>query len=147
MITIHDEIAINRTPADVFAYFADLQNWPAWQESTEEMVQTSEGPLGVGSTFRVKVKMLPIWKATISGRVTGYESPNQMAMETGEGSPFSATGSYSFEASEGGTKLTFHGTLAMKGWLKLIEPLMRTVFQKQSAAETRKLKEVLEGQQ
>ena len=147
MIEIHDEIAVNRTPEDAFGYFANFQNWPVWQEGTEEMVQTSEGPLGAGSTFRVKVKMLPMWKAAISGRVTEYEPPNKMAMETGEGSPFSATGSYSFEPIEGGTKLTFDGTLEMKGLLKLIEPLMRNMFRKQSASETRKLKEVLEGQQ
>ncbi len=145
MIAIHDEIAINRTPEDVFAYFADFQNWSAWQDGTEEMVQTSEGPLGVGSTFRVRVKMLPLWKATIFGRITRYESPNKMAMETGDGSPFSATGSYSFEPIEGGTKLTFDATMSMKGLLKILEPLMRSTFRKQSASETRKLKEVLEA--
>ena len=145
MITIRDEITINRTPEDVFAYFADFRNWSAWQDSTEEMVQTSEGPLGVGSTFRVKVKMLPLWKATIFGHVTGYESPNKMAMETGVGSPFSATGSYSFEPIEGGTKLTFDATMSMKGLLKILEPLMRSTFRKQSASETRKLKQVLEA--
>ena len=147
MITFRDEIAINRAPGDVFEYVADIPNSTAWQEATEEAVQTSEGPLGVGSTFQVKTKILPIWSATISGRVTEHETPNKIVFETGERSPFSATGSYSFEPIEGGTRVTFDGTLRMRGWLKLIEPLVSTSFRKQSAAELRKLKEVLEGQQ
>ena len=147
MIAIRDEIAINRTPGDVFEYVADIPNFTAWQEATEEAVLTSEGPLGVGSTFQVKTKILPIWSATISGRVTEYETPNKMVIETGERSPFSATGSYSFEPIEGGTRVTFDGTVRMRGLLKLIEPLVGTSFRKQSAAELRKLKEVLEGQQ
>ena len=69
MITFRDEITVNRTPEDVFAYFADFRNYSAWQASTEEMVQTSEGPLGVGSTFRVKAKLLPVWKPRFSGSV------------------------------------------------------------------------------
>ena len=147
MIAIHDEIVINRAPGDVFEYVVNIPNFTAWQEATEEAVQTSEGPLGVGSTFQIKMKILPIWSATISGRVTEYATPNKMAIETGERSPFSATGSYSFDPIEGGTRVTFDSTLRMRGWLKLIEPLVGTSFRKQSAAELRKLKEVLEGQQ
>ncbi len=146
MIAIRDEIAIDRTPGDVFEYVANIPNFTAWQD-VEEAVQTSEGPLGVGSTWRVRVKVLPMWKARFSGRVTEYETPNKMVIETGERSPFSATGSYSFEPIEGGTRVTFDGTMRMRGWLKLIEPLVGTSFRKQSAAELRKLKEVLEGQQ
>ena len=146
MITFRDEITISRPPEDVFAYFADVRNYTAWQTSTEEMVQTSDGPLGAGSTFRVTAKFLPVWKPRFSGRVTAYDAPHKMEMETSGGAPFSATASYSFEAIEGGTKMTFDGTLTMKGPLKLIEPLMRSSLKKQTAAENRKLKEILEGQ-
>ncbi len=146
MITLRDEITISRTPEDVFAYFADFRNYSAWQNSTEEMVQTSEGPLGVGSTFRVTAKFLPMMKPRFSGRVIEYDPPNKMAMETSGGAPFSATGSYSFEPIEGGTRMTFNGTLTMKGLLKLTEPLMRTSLRKQGEAENRKLKEILESQ-
>ena len=110
-------------------------------------MQTSEGPLGVGSTFRVTAKFLPMMKPRFSGRVTDYDPPNKMAMETSEGAPFTATGSYSFEAIEGGTRMTVDATLEMKGLLKLIEPLMRTSVRKTGEADNRKLKEVLEGQQ
>ncbi len=120
MITFRDEITINRTPEEVFAYFADFRNYAFWQDSTEEMVQTSEGPLAVGSTFRVTAKFMPMMKPTFSGRVTEYEPPNKMSMETSRGAPFSATGNYSFEPIDGGTKMTFDATLAMKGLLKLI---------------------------
>ena len=147
MITFRDEITISRTPEDVFAYFADFRNYSAWQDSTEDMVQTSEGPLGVGSTFRITAKFLPLVKSRFSGRVTEYAPPNKMAMETSGGAPFSATGNYSFEPIEGGTRMTFHGTLAMKGLFKLIEPLMRNSLRKQGTAENRKLKEILEAQQ
>ena len=147
MITIRSEITINRTPEDVFAYFADFRNYAAWESSTEEMVQTSEGPLGVGSTFRVTAKFMPMWSPRFSGRVTEYEPPKKMAMESGGGAPFAGGGTYSFEPIEGGTNLTFDGTMRMKSLLKLMEPLLHGSFRKQSAADLRKLKEVLEGQQ
>ena len=146
MITFRDEITISRTPEDVFAFVADLGNYSAWQDSTEEMVRTSEGPLGVGSTFRVTAKLLPMMKPTFSGRVIEYDPPNKMTMETSGGAPFSVTGSYSFQPIEGGTRMTFDGTFKMKGLLKLIEPLMSGSLRKQQTAENLKLKEILEGQ-
>ena len=146
MITVRAEITINRAPGDVFEYVANIENFPAWQD-VEEAAYTSEGPPGVGSTWRVRVKVLPMWKARFSGRITGYDPPHKASFESGEGAPFAAGGSYSLEPIEGGTNLTFDGTVRMRGLLKLIEPLVGTSFRKQSAAELRKLKEVLEGQQ
>ena len=103
--------------------------------------------MGVGFTFRITARLLPIWRAKLSARVTEYEPPHKMSMETTEGAPFLGKGSYMFEPIEGGTRLTFDGAFEMRGFLKLFEPLMGSTARKQTEGEIRKLKELLEGQQ
>lgn len=45
------QVEIQRPAAEVFAYLADFENNPAWQGGMQSCKWTSEGPVGVGSTY------------------------------------------------------------------------------------------------
>jgi hypothetical protein len=52
--TFSTSIDIAAPPADVWAVMADVERWPEWTASVMSITRTSDGPLGVGSTARVK---------------------------------------------------------------------------------------------
>ena len=43
---------INRPVEEVFAYISNPENDSLWQSDTAETEITSEGPIGVGTTYR-----------------------------------------------------------------------------------------------
>lgn len=53
-----ESVQIARPPDEVFAFVADPRNDARWTPQIEEMRKTSEGSLGVGSTFEVVVNLL-----------------------------------------------------------------------------------------
>jgi uncharacterized membrane protein len=55
MATMESEIQISAPPEEVFAYLADLDKHPEWSHCME-IQKTSEGPVGVGTTYQSKGK-------------------------------------------------------------------------------------------
>ncbi|MFC9925117.1 SRPBCC family protein [Streptomyces sp. NPDC127190] len=53
MSAFHEEIDIERSPGDVWAYVSDPVHLPEWQESAVSVEELDDGPFGVGSRFRV----------------------------------------------------------------------------------------------
>ncbi|WP_406442079.1 SRPBCC family protein [Streptomyces sp. NBC_01613] len=53
MSAFHEEIDVDRTPEDVWAYVIDPSHMPEWQLSAVSAEQLDEGPLGVGSRLRI----------------------------------------------------------------------------------------------
>ena len=53
-MTIQQEhtVVIDRPIEEVFAFVTDPDNVSLWQSTSLETEQTSEGPVGVGTTFR-----------------------------------------------------------------------------------------------
>ena len=51
MIEFENEVAIDRPLADVFTFFADLQNVPRWNYFVTQVTRTSTGPPAVGATY------------------------------------------------------------------------------------------------
>ena len=48
---LSDSVHVNRDVETVRRFFMDPQNLPKWDRSVAEVVLTSRGPIGVGSTF------------------------------------------------------------------------------------------------
>jgi uncharacterized protein YndB with AHSA1/START domain len=51
-------ITINRPPATVFAYVADLENLPRWNYAIQETRKTTSGPVNVGTQYR-QIRAVP----------------------------------------------------------------------------------------
>ncbi|MCH7577576.1 MAG: SRPBCC family protein [Chloroflexi bacterium] len=103
MATIEFQTQINAAPEEVFAYLSDLEKHPEWSHCME-IEKTSEGPVGVGASYRSKGKNFGI-TANETVEVTehkpndgfGWRTTGAMGMKFG----------WSFELSpqEGGTLL------------------------------------------
>lgn len=117
---VEHSIVIARPLAEVFAFVTDLRNETRWQPEIRSV--TLDGPLGVGATFherRVTFGRGYDWHFV----VTRLEPPHVISIETLRGTaPY--RGSRTFEAVEGGTRVTESGQLELPRVLRPLEPVL-----------------------
>ena len=51
------QTTVARSPEAVFDFLVDLRNAPQWEPNCQQVENTSDGPLGNGTTFRAKKGM------------------------------------------------------------------------------------------
>jgi carbon monoxide dehydrogenase subunit G len=67
MIRISRTIHINTPPHAVWAVMTDVERWPEWTESMKSVERLEQGPFGLGSTAKLRIRRAPtagIWKVT-----------------------------------------------------------------------------------
>jgi len=69
---------ISRPIAEVFDYWANPDNIPAWQSGVVSYRRTSTGPVGVGTTYAITRKAIGMKQET-SGAYTAFEQDRQFA--------------------------------------------------------------------
>lgn len=134
-------ILIERSPHDVFEFLSDLENVPKWNYAILETRKTSDGPVGIGTTF-LQVRSVPA-RSEESLRVTEFEPDRRFAIRGGLG-PFEATLTYELEDVGGWTRLTNSADLEAKGIAKLAAPIASTRIREAVAANLGALKQLLE---
>jgi uncharacterized protein YndB with AHSA1/START domain len=134
---------IDRPVEDVFAALEDLDKFPRWNPGLAEVRQTSDGPLGVGSTM------------VYVGRFLGqrYESPSQyteylanrklVSMTTA--GPFHLEVESTVEPVDGGTRLTSVYRGESRGFFKLAEPVVVRLTKRHFESAAENLKALLEA--
>ena len=143
MPRVEASVLIDRPVDEVFAYVIDVRNWPQWT-GFPEVKQTSEGPVGVGTTFWGVSEFMGR-RAEWTSEVTGYE-PNRTVEQKVAWGGMSIEQSMTFEPVEGGTKYTQVGEAEIGGFFKVAEPIAKRTMRKQMEANLAKLKDILEGQ-
>ncbi len=145
MIKIENSIVINKPVEEVFEFLANAENNPQWQSGTLDVRKTSEGPLGVGTTYTSVSRLLgKQLESTVE--YTAYEPNTRVAIKAVSGPiPFQAE--TTFEATaEGGTMVTTAGGGEVGGFFKLAEPLVSRMLQRQFNTDNANLKDYLEAQ-
>ena len=131
---------IERPAEVVWDYFTDVSHDPEWNPSAIKSRRTSDGPLGVGSTFHVVRKM----SGPMDLEYTEYSRPLRWSMR-GVGRGMSFTYAAELEPSGSGTELTSRMNLEPKGMLAVAGPLIRIVTKKQLEQVHTALKRKLES--
>ena len=145
MYTFESSLFINRPPQEVFDFLTNPANDPQWRSSAVSGEWTSEGPVGVGSTFRSVDKFLGR-KIESTNEVTIWDPPNQFSSKSVGGSmPFEGT--MKLESKENGTQLTLGGQAELGGLFKIAEGLAGKQIEKQLVADFDALKLVMEERQ
>ncbi len=142
MIDVARSITINRPVAEVFAYVSDLSNEPAWHTDVLEARQTSEGPIGIGTTFLIRVKPSMGVSEGLE-EVIGFEL-NRKQVLRGEMGSMRPTITDLFEPADGRTKFTRRIQIEASGLMKLMLPLVRPMIGKSNTGFLANLKQVLE---
>ena len=140
MISETASVRIDRSAEDVWDYFTDVANDPEWNPSAIRARRTSDGPLGVGTTFHVVRKM----SGPMDLVYTEYSRPLRWTLRgTGRGMSFTYTADLAPSGSA--TELTSRMNLEPKGVLAVASPLIRMVTKKQLEQVHTALKRKLES--
>jgi len=111
---------IDRPINEVFAFLGDGTNDPKFSPRVQQIQQTTEGPVGVGTVFESKVKDAGM---TTSRRFElTFEAPTKIRWaERSKNMVTVPEGGYDLEAlSDTQTKVTIHNELEAHGFGKLI---------------------------
>jgi carbon monoxide dehydrogenase subunit G len=143
MNKIENQIFINRPPQEVFEYVTDPANSLKYQSGTSMAEWISEGPVGVGSTWKAVTRFVG---RDIEGelQITEWQPPNLNSFKTISGPvPFEMT--IKTEPQGEGTLLTQIGQADFGGIFKLAEGMVGKQLKKHMEADNQTLKELLEN--
>ena len=72
-------VRVDASPETAWTAVNDPEQWPSWVSSIREVKKVTEGPLGVGSQFRIRVKAaLPV---TLHMTVTEFVPGQRVVMQ------------------------------------------------------------------
>jgi len=137
-----NQVDIGRPIATVFAYVADFENVPAWNYAIDQTHKMSEGPVGVGTTYR-QLRTLPA-PSEEEFEVTAFAPPGHVAIN-GVIGPFDAEMKYDLEPHENGTRLINHVTLGGRGLAGAVGQLGGSRVKSAVATNLKELKRILEA--
>lgn len=131
-----------RQPAEMFAYLSDFSTTEEWDPGVIEAERLGEGPVREGTEFRLLARFLGR-KTPLTYRIVEYDPPSAVTFR-GESSTVVSLDRITFEQSNGGTRITYDADLALKGALKLADPLLRIAFKYVGARALSGLRSTLE---
>jgi uncharacterized membrane protein len=142
MLKVETSLVIHRSVEDVFAVLNELENYPKWSATFQEITKTSTGPTGVGTTWTGVGKSLG---RRIETKIeqTEYE-PNRKYTRKSN-SPFPVHEQMTFESIEGGTRVNVRFEAEPGGFFKLAEPLVAKIGKRNIEADLAALKDLMEA--
>jgi uncharacterized membrane protein len=143
MLKIESTTVINRPVEDVFAVLGNLENHPKWNSGFLEVKKTSQGPIGVGTTWRADQARLLGQRMGTEIEVTEYE-PNRK-YEVKNKLPFPAVVQMAFASVEGGTRVNYRLEGEPGGFFKLAEPLVASMAKRKIENDLATLKDLMDA--
>jgi len=143
MIQLLESRTIARSPGEVFAFLADLNNFPKWRANLVSFTILTEGPTGVGTRCTEVVQVGPM-RATGTCDVTEFSTGRTLAF-TATSATIVYAGRIVVEPWEKGARLTLSGDVHPRGPMKLMQPVLRRKLESGIQKEASAVKELLEG--
>lgn len=129
MTRLHETIETTLPLADTFAFIADFDNAEVWDPGTLASQRLGDGPVGVGAAYDLSVKMGG-GAAPMTYIIETYE-PDKRVVLRGDGERATARDDIRFESTaSGGTRVDYTADIELKGWLRLLQPLLGGAFRK-----------------
>ena len=144
MARIEESVEIKRPIDRVLAYTTDAKSWPKWQSILPEAEQTSQGPVGVGTTFKGISRMMGLSMKWTS-KATEYE-PNRNFGKNIISAGMAIEQHNTYNAIEGGVKFTIVYDMKVRGLFKLFSPMLVSSMRKELKKSLSNLKSILEAQ-
>jgi uncharacterized membrane protein len=137
-----NSVVIHQSIEKVFEFVTDVTNNPKWQTDIMEIQMTSEGSLGLGSTFRCVNRFMGLCFETKS-RITAFESCRSCTFQI-ESATIAGESQFQFERVNGGTRFTAAGTLDL-GFFKFTKGIVKHQINRQLRKDMSTLKQVMEN--
>src|SRR5271165_6774576 len=119
-------IDTQRPPEEVFAYLSDFSTTEQWDPGVLEAERLGDAAVGTGTEFRLVAAFLHR-KTQLTYRIVECDLPSAVTFR-GENSSVVSLDRITFEPSAAGTRITYDADLALKGPLKIADPLLRMAF-------------------
>lgn len=110
---------INRPVDEVWKFISDPQNAPVWGRGVSDIVVTSKGTVGLGTTLRLRMS-----GSKMEARIIEYEPPKRLTLEFIAGPVKGSKLSYSVEPVENKTRLTRDLEMRLSGMWRLMQPIL-----------------------
>lgn len=142
MIHVSATASIGCTPAEVFAYVADLRNFPRWRANLASSTIVSEHYTDVGATCDEEVQVGP---AKIPGtcRITTFSAGHTFAFQA-VSRGLTYDGRVVTEPDGNRTTFTLSGDITLSGFLRLLRPMIARSLQDGVRREVAAIKANLE---
>lgn len=120
MTRLHETIDVPRSIDDVFAYVSDFGNAAQWDPGVADSRKAHQGPIGIGSIFKLRVKFGPR-SIPMTYVVREYIPPQRVVLE-GNGDSVHALDDIGFAATPCGTRITYTADISLLGASRIVEP-------------------------
>jgi len=142
MLKIETSVIINRSVEDVFAVLSNVENNPKWSAVFLDAKKTSDGPIGVGTTWRIVGKAFG-QRIESELEVTEYE-PNRQWVQK-QSRPIPGEVRQTYEPVEEGTRVNVAFQAEPAGFFKLAEPLLKTMMRRGIETDLANAKDLMEA--
>jgi len=146
--TVERSVQIRRSPAEIYAFLAEVENHPRFVESVVSMRALAPGPLQVGTPLEV-VRALPgIHVGRMTARYEGIALGRDRRFGfTGALGPLRGTGEYLIEPDGGtGARVTIRVGATTSAGFAIIGPLIRRFLEHDASGNVASLKRLLESE-
>lgn len=143
VVTSSESVDIERPPADVFAFIADLRNEPVWHVDIASVPADTPAEPEIGKVVPVKFK--PFMGKT-DGTFTALEyEPGSQIVYRAALAGLQPVLTYSVEPTGTGARFTRAVEMHPKGFARLMTPMMAVMVPKRNRVFLNNLKHALEG--
>jgi carbon monoxide dehydrogenase subunit G len=138
-IEAHGQVTIRRTVEDVFDYLADARNEPGWLPGAKTVTMTSDGDVGLGSTFVGEYERA----GRVELEIVEFERPRRVTFRA-RSRILRFDDAVELAPVDGGTRLDARMTADPHGAMRLLGPLMGRTMREQFASNWEHLRLALE---
>jgi uncharacterized protein YndB with AHSA1/START domain len=139
-VRITETFVVDAAPEVVFDYVTNPSNLRTWQTSKTSVEQLTDGPPGIGTRVRERTKPPGGKEFEQVVEFTEFDRPRRFHVHIVEG-PQPIDGTWVFEPSGGGTKVTFAAEGDLRGAMRFIAPIVQRLLARQFADYHRNLRD------
>ncbi len=129
MATYRARVTSRWPPAEVFDYMARFSNAARWDPGVAEATEDDPGATGLGATYRLVVRNYGR-SIPLNYRIEEYERPHRVVLRAENALVRSTDVIEVVPDPQGGSILTYHATLELKGGAVLFTPLLGLSFRR-----------------
>lgn len=142
MVHVARTFTVKKDRATVVAFMRDFTNATQWDPGSQDNVQTTGGPVGLGTIWHNKSKLAGV--STELDYTLVRDDPDHLRFEGKNKSADSSDDLRFADAAGGGTEITYRADVSLNGAGKIAEPIMWLVFTRIAGKTVTQITEVVE---